>query len=304
VHGLHGKSIDGSDVRTETKENRVKSAAKPLPSELRNEIDAACARWSSRDPSEEEIVSATSTSFVETLRAAKSGSLSGSELAKLIDHTLLKADARRAELEALCAEARENDFATVCVNASALSDAKAFLGSAHSQPIAVVGFPLGAMDARAKAEEARLAVELGAREIDMVLRIGSLKDGDFATVFEDISAVVQASASAPVKVILETTYLDRGEIIAASLLSKAAGAAFVKTSTGFASSKDGKPTGATPQDIALMRVVVGPKVGVKASGGIRSREDALRMIANGANRIGASASVAIVKATSAGTGNY
>jgi deoxyribose-phosphate aldolase len=299
-----GRPIGGRNIRTETKENRVKSAAKPLLSELKNEIADACARWISTSPTEAQIATATSTSFIETLRAAKSGSLAGSELARLIDHTLLKADARRTDFELLCTEAREYGFATVCVNASALPIANELLRGATSQPIAVVGFPLGAMDAGVKAEEARNAVLLGAREVDMVLRIGSLKDGDYATVLGDIAAVVDAVSPVPVKVILETTYLDRAEIIAACVIARAAGAAFVKTSTGFASSQNGKPVGATAEDIALMRVVVGPNLGVKASGGIRSREDALRMITHGANRIGASASVAIVKGSAIGAGNY
>jgi deoxyribose-phosphate aldolase len=296
--------VSTTPAPTRNEENRVKSAAKPFASPLRNEIDDGVARWGSRVPSDAEIASATSTVFVETLRAAKSGSLPGSELARLIDHTLLKADARRDEFEKLCAEARTHGFSTVCVNTSALPLVVKALGGARTLPIAVVGFPLGAMDSAVKAAETKRAIELGAREIDMVLPVGALKDGEFESVERDIQAVVSAAGAVPVKVILEITYLTREEIIAACVIAKNAGAAFVKTSTGFATTNDGKPSGATADVVSLMRVVVGPNMGVKASGGIRSREDALRMIAVGANRIGASASVAIATAGTAGAGNY
>jgi deoxyribose-phosphate aldolase len=296
--------VSTTPVPARNEENRVKSAAKPFLSPIRNEIDDGVARWGSRAPSDAEIASATSTVFIETLRAAKSGSLPGPELARLIDHTLLKADARRSDFEKLCAEARAHPFATVCVNTSALSFVAEALAGTHTLPIAVVGFPLGAMDSAAKAAETRRAVELGAREIDMVLPVGALKDGELEAVERDIQAVVSAAGAVPVKVILEIAYLTREEIIAACVIAKHAGAAFVKTSTGFAATSDAKPSGATPEAVSLMRVVVGPEMGVKASGGIRSREDALRMIAAGANRIGASASVAIATAGVAGAGNY
>jgi deoxyribose-phosphate aldolase len=156
---------------------------------------------------------------------------------------------------------------------------------------AVVGFPLGAMTPTAKAYEAREAVRQGAREIDMVINIGALKSKDYETVYEDICRVVKSSAPAAVKVILETSALDHDEKVIACSLSKLAGAAFVKTSTGF-----GKG-GATVEDVALMRSLVGSDVGVKASGGVRTAEDALKMAAAGASRIGASASVAIVTGT-------
>src|SRR5439155_11037409 len=162
------------------------------------------------------------------------------------------------------------------------------LAGSKTVPIAVVGFPLGAALPSAKGFEAREAIRCGAREIDMVINIGALKAKDYALVLHDIAKVVESSRPWPVKVILETSQLNQEEKIAGCVLSKAAGAAFVKTSTGFAGG------GATAEDVALMRKVVGDDVGVKASGGLRSSEDALKMIQAGANRIGASASVAIV----------
>jgi deoxyribose-phosphate aldolase len=177
------------------------------------------------------------------------------------------------------------------VNTTWVPLCKALLAGTDVLVCSVVGFPLGAMAPTAKAYEAREAVRQGAREIDMVLNIGALKSRDYETVFEDICRVVKSSAPAGVKVILETSALNRDEKIVACALSKLAGAAFVKTSTGF-----GKG-GATVEDIELMRQIVGSELGVKASGGVRTAEDALKMAAAGANRIGASASVAIVTGT-------
>jgi deoxyribose-phosphate aldolase len=213
------------------------------------------------------------------------------DLAKLIDHTLLKPEATRDEVVKLCEEARQHRFASVCVNTTWVPLCKALLAGTDVLVCSVVGFPLGAMAPTAKAYEAREAVRQGAREIDMVLNIGALKSRDYETVFEDICRVVKSSAPAGVKVILETSALNRDEKIVACALSKLAGAAFVKTSTGF-----GKG-GATVEDIELMRQIVGSELGVKASGGVRTAEDALKMAAAGANRIGASASVAIVTGT-------
>ncbi len=210
------------------------------------------------------------------------------DLAPLIDHTLLKADATRDELKKLCDEAKRYGFATVCVNAVNVRFCASQLSGSSVKAIAVVGFPLGAQTPNAKAYETREAVRNGAQEIDMVINVGALKGKDYALVLEDITAVVCAAAPKPVKVILETALLNREQKIIACALSKVGGAAFVKTSTGFG------PGGATPEDIALMREVVGPDVGVKASGGVRTEEDARKMIAAGANRLGASASVAIV----------
>lgn len=216
------------------------------------------------------------------------------DLAKLIDHTLLKPEATRDEVVKLCEEAKKHRFASVCVNTTWVPLCKAMLAQSSVMVCAVVGFPLGAMTPSAKAYEAREAVRQGAREIDMVINLGALKSRDYETVFEDICRVVKASAPAGVKVILETSALTQEEKIIACALSKLAGAAFVKTSTGF-----GK-AGATVEDVALMRSLVGTELGVKASGGVRTAEDVLKMAAAGANRIGASASVAIVSGTADG----
>jgi len=216
------------------------------------------------------------------------------DLAKLIDHTLLKPDATRDEVVKLCEEARKHRFASVCVNTTWVPLAKSLLSGTDVMVCAVVGFPLGAMLPTAKAYEARDAVRQGAKEIDMVINLGALKSRDYETVFEDICRVVKASAPAGVKVILETGMLDTEQKIIGCTLSKLAGAAFVKTSTGF-----GKG-GATVEDVELMRRVVGTDVGVKASGGVRTAEDVLKMSQAGANRIGASASVAIVTGTADG----
>ncbi|MGE0403558.1 MAG: deoxyribose-phosphate aldolase [Kofleriaceae bacterium] len=216
------------------------------------------------------------------------------DLAKMIDHTLLKPDATRDEVVKLCEEARKHRFASVCVNTTWVPLAKSLLSGTDVMVCAVVGFPLGAMLPTAKAYEARDAVRQGAKEIDMVINIGALKSRDYETVFEDICRVVKASAPAGVKVILETGMLDQEQKIIGCTLSKLAGAAFVKTSTGFAKG------GATVEDIEMMRRIVGSDVGVKASGGVRTAEDAVKMAQAGANRIGASASVAIVTGTADG----
>lgn len=210
------------------------------------------------------------------------------DIAPFIDHTLLKPEATREEVLKLCEEAKKYGFATVCVNAVNVGTAARALHGSSVLPIAVVGFPLGASLPQAKAFETREAVRCGAKEIDTVINIGALKTRDYALVLQDLQAVVNAAKPWPVKVILETSQLTADEKVIGSALSKAAGAAFVKTSTGFAAG------GATAEDVALMRRIVGEDVGVKASGGVRSTEDAMKMIAAGANRIGASASIAIV----------
>lgn len=210
------------------------------------------------------------------------------DIAPYIDHTLLKPEATADEVVKLCDEAKKYGFATVCVNASNIGTAARALAGSSVKPIAVVGFPLGATTPSAKAFETREAVRCGAKEIDMVINIGALKAKDLALVLHDIQMVVNASKPVPVKVILETSQLSEDEKIVGCALSKAGGAAFVKTSTGFAKG------GATAEDVALMRRIVGDDVGVKASGGVRSTEDAMKMFAAGANRIGASASIAIV----------
>ena len=210
-------------------------------------------------------------------------------LAKYIDHTLLKADATPEQIKKLCAEAEEYQFASVCVNSCYARLAHDCLRGRGVAVCCVVGFPLGAMSPRAMAYEARCAAEDGASEIDMVLPIGALKAGDDETVRETIGAVVEAvTGRAIVKVILEACLLTDAEKVRACQLAESVGAAFVKTSTGFSSG------GATEHDVALMRKSVSPAVQVKAAGGIRDRETALRMIAAGADRIGASAGIQIV----------
>lgn len=202
------------------------------------------------------------------------------DIAKMIDHTMLKADATKVTILRYCEEAKDNGFASVCVNSSYVAlVAKALQGSGvHT--CTVVGFPLGAMSTKAKAFEAKQAVEDGACEVDMVLHIGALKDKDYLYVKEDIRAVVMASKPALVKVILETCLLNKEEIRIASALSEEAGADFIKTSTGFSTG------GATVEDIRIMKESVSPKMKLKASGGIRSREFAEELIAAGADRLG------------------
>ena len=230
---------------------------------------------------------------MEGAGAGRVGAASGvgevpADLGKLIDHTLLKPEATRDEVVKLCEEARKYKFASVCVNTTWVPLCKSLLANSGVMVCCVVGFPLGAMSPTAKAYEAREAVRQGAQEVDMVINIGALKSKDYETVFEDICRVVKASGRAGVKVILETSALDTNEKIIGCTLSKLAGAAFVKTSTGF-----GKG-GATVEDVQLMRSIVGGELGVKASGGVRTAEDAIKMAQAGANRVGASASVAIV----------
>lgn len=212
-------------------------------------------------------------------------------LARYIDHTLLKADATPAQVEHLCAEARWYGFASVCVNSAYVPLCARLLADSAVAVCTVVGFPLGAMATAAKVCEARQAIADGAREIDMVMAIGWLKAGEYTYVRDDIAQLVAVShaGGALCKVIIETALLNDEEKIAACLLAASAEADFVKTSTGFASS------GATAEDVALMRRVVGSSIGVKASGGVRTLADAQAMIAAGASRIGASAGVQIVR---------
>lgn len=225
------------------------------------------------------------------------GAPTGRDLAQKIDHTLLRPDATRKDLVKLCEEARQHRFASVCVNTTWVPLCVELLKGSGVMTICVVGFPLGAATSRAKAEETREAIRNGAQEIDMVINIGQLKGGEHAKVHNDIRMVVEAAQGRPVKVILETHLLSRDEKIAACALSRSAGAAFVKTSTGFSGG------GATVEDIRLMRQVVGRDVGVKASGGVRTAADAAAMLSAGANRLGASASVAIVTGGT-GKGGY
>jgi len=210
------------------------------------------------------------------------------ELNKYIDHTLLKATATKEEVIKLCNEAKKYQFASVCVNTCYAELVRKNLEGSGVATCVVVGFPLGAMMTEAKAYEAKLAVEAGANEVDMVINIGALKDKDYHYVENDIKAVVEASKPAIVKVIIETCLLTDEEKVKACELAVKAGAHFVKTSTGFSTG------GATKEDVALMRKTVGEGIGVKASGGIRTYETAMEMIKAGASRIGASSSVDIV----------
>ncbi len=210
-------------------------------------------------------------------------------IARLIDHTVLKPETTAADIERLCAEAREHCFASVCVSPVWVPLAARHLHGAIPMVCTVIGFPHGASRTPVKAFETEMAVRDGASEIDMVLAIGLLKSQRYDEVEADIRAVVEAAQGRTVKVILETALLTDEEKVIACVLSQNAGAGFVKTSTGFASH------GATPEDIALMRRVVGDRMGVKASGGIRSADDAVTMVEHGATRLGASAGVAILK---------
>lgn len=211
-------------------------------------------------------------------------------IGSMIDHTVLKADASRAEVEELCKEAMENNFAAVCVNPTHIELCKEILQDAKVKLATVIGFPLGASTKEVKAFETSDAIDKGASEVDMVINIGALKDGNYRVVKEDIEAVVDAAKDrAIVKVIIETSLLNEEEKIKACELAMEAGADFVKTSTGFSTG------GATVEDVRLMKSVVGDKLQVKASGGIRDRETAIKMIDAGATRLGASAGVKIVK---------
>jgi deoxyribose-phosphate aldolase len=216
-------------------------------------------------------------------------------IAALIDHTILKPEATRDDVVKVCREARHYNFASVCVNPYWVSLVKSELAGSPVRVCTVVGFPLGATSSESKAAETAFAVRDGAQEIDMVINVGALRSGDTTAVHKDIAAVVEIAhkGGAMVKVILETALLDDAQKTVASQIAKAAGAEFVKTSTGFSTA------GATAHDIALMRAAVGPSMGVKASGGIRTLQDLQTMTAAGATRIGASASVKIVEATAA-----
>lgn len=215
----------------------------------------------------------------------------GQPIHRLIDHTLLKPEATPEQVKLLCVEAVQYQFAAVCVNPIYTEMIVALLKGSSVAPCAVAGFPLGAVPTSHKVFETRQAVELGVRELDMVLPVGMLKSGNLEAVYQDIAAVVAAAhpAGVLIKVIFETCLLTTREKILACLLSKQAGADFVKTSTGFASG------GATVEDIRLMRGVVGTEMGVKASGGVRSLADALAMISAGANRLGTSSGLKIMQ---------
>lgn len=221
------------------------------------------------------------------------------DIASLIDHTLLKPDATADQIAQLCYEARKYKFASVCVNPTHVALCAELLQGTEVKVCTVIGFPLGASSPEVKAFEAQTAIKDGATEIDMVLNIGALKAGDLTLAARDIHEVVRVghNAGAIVKVIIETSLLNDEEKVTACLLAKEAGADFVKTSTGFSGG------GATVDDVNLMRRVVGPDMGVKASGGVRDFEDAQNMVKAGATRLGASAGVKIVQGQLASNGN-
>lgn len=210
------------------------------------------------------------------------------KLNKYIDHTILKPETNQEQVKKIIEEAKEYDFASVCVNPTWVKYASQELRETNVKVCTVIGFPLGATTPAVKAFETKDAISNGADEIDMVINIGALKTGNYDLVLEDIKAVVEASGDQLVKVIIETCLLTEEEKIKACLLSKEAGADYVKTSTGFSTG------GATVADVALMRKTVGSDMGVKASGGARSYEDAIAFIEAGATRIGASSGVAIM----------
>ena len=214
--------------------------------------------------------------------------MKSSELAKYIDHTLLKPEASAEQIKKVCAEAREYHFASVCVNPSRIALVAEELKGTDVTPCCVVGFPLGAIPSESKAAETAVCVKNGAGEIDMVINIGAAKDGDWAYVESDIAAVKAACGAAKLKVIIETCLLTDEEKVLACQAAMRANADFVKTSTGFSKA------GATVEDVRLMRKTVGPDMGVKAAGGVHNRAEAEAMIEAGATRIGASSGIAIV----------
>lgn len=212
------------------------------------------------------------------------------QLANKIDHTILKADTTKEQIIKVCQEAKTHGFYSVCINPTWVKEAANQLAGSEVDVCTVIGFPLGASTSAVKAFEATNAIENGATEVDMVINIGALKDGDYQLVQSDIAAVVEAAkGKALVKVIIETSLLTDEEKVKACELAVAAGTDYVKTSTGFSTG------GATVADIALMRKTVGPEIGVKASGGVRDQATALAVVEAGATRIGASAGIAIVQ---------
>lgn len=215
-----------------------------------------------------------------------------SDLAPLIEHTLLKPQATREDIITLCNEAKRFQFRGVCVNPVFVEEAQRQLVGTGCLVVTVVGFPLGASLTATKSEETKQVIKLGANEVDMVIAHGALKAADYKTVYQDIQTVVATAGSIPVKVIIEAGLLEKAEKIAACLLAMRAGAAFVKTSTGF------EARGATIEDVSLMRAVVGDRLGIKAAGGIVDFQMALAMVEAGATRLGCSASVAIVTGSS------
>jgi deoxyribose-phosphate aldolase len=255
-------------------------------------VGDTCKGWERNIVDQPTAVKTIVNNGAERISAGKGvgGELKDISLARMIDHTMLKADATVEEITNLCQEAKQYNFASVCINPSYVPLCSKLLKGTQLKVCTVIGFPLGATTTGTKRAEAEEVLNEGAQEIDMVINIGKLKAGDYEYVFNDINQVVLAAKrkNAVTKVIIETALLNDEEKIKACLISKEAKADFVKTSTGFSKG------GATAGDISLMRYVVGSSVGVKASGGVRSLEDAEEMIRSGADRIGASASVKII----------
>ncbi len=239
---------------------------------------------------EQNVINSVAVPVNADIATSSNSVLIPSDVAKYIDHTLLKPEATASEIDNLCSEAAENKFYSVCVNTTWVERCAKILRGTGVKVCAVVGFPLGAMSSRAKGFETRHAIEDGASEIDMVMNIGALKSRDLNLVENDIRMVRRACGQRIVlKVIIETALLTDEEIVLASEIVKKAEADFVKTSTGFSTN------GATVQHIALMRRTVGPKMGVKAAGGVRTFEDAVAMINAGATRLGTSGGIKIIK---------
>jgi len=283
----YGIRVIGSDALTEGGSPSVAGVKGPLPS---SDTDCRECPWAGHCARLcPDRVTAVIDAGATRIAASAGIEAPPRDIGRMIDHTLLKPDATEADVRKLCDEARRFNFASVCVNPSWVKLCKQLLTGTRVMVCTVVGFPLGATSPESKGAETHQAIMDGADEIDMVINVGALKAGDNAKVLEDIKSVVRSAAGHTVKVILETGLLNDEEKRRGCEISVDAGAHFVKTSTGFG------PGGATPEDIALMRSVVGPKIGVKASGGVRDYETARKMVAAGASRIGASASIAIVK---------
>ncbi|PKM92868.1 MAG: deoxyribose-phosphate aldolase [Elusimicrobia bacterium HGW-Elusimicrobia-4] len=291
-----GSKIGGPSLETSKSSFKVKTiTGDECPAFTKPEIECAeCGKCVEKKSGSVQTIVAAGADRI----SAKDTKNIGEQLAPMIDHTLLKANATQEEIGKLCEEARKYGFASVCVNPGYVLQSSKLLAGSSVKVCTVIGFPLGATTPTVKAIEARDAIANGAGEIDMVINVGALKSGNYQIVLEDIKAVREATRGKILKVILETAYLTKEEKIKACQLSKDAGADFVKTSTGFG------PSGATVEDIQLMRETVGPTMGVKASGGIRTQEDAKKMVEAGATRIGVSASVAIVEGNAAEKGKY
>lgn len=278
-----------SSVSSSLALSRASSLPRPITCE-KEDCDG-CGKCVERKP---DAVGTIVNSGASRIGASPGVNVADPGIAGMIDHTLLKADATEGQIRKLCEEAKRLNFASVCINPTNVALASRLLQGTPVKVCTVIGFPLGAATSTVKAMEARDAIANGATEIDMVVNVGALKSGNDQLVEEDIRAVVNAAKGrAIVKVILEMALLTREEKIRGCEITKSAGADFVKTSTGFG------PGGATAEDIALMRQTVGPTMGIKAAGGIRTAEDAEKMVAAGATRIGASASVAIVQGKAA-----